>query len=80
MGIYPGDARHLRVGPIARFKRHPAHPDLWPRGVVQKICDRLHGATGPVWLLAHLVCLVASQSCPRAVGHDAAGAAVGPGS
>lgn len=78
MDIYPRDARDLCVGLIESLKRYLADPDLWPGEVVQKICDRIHGATGLVWLLTYFVCLVASQSCPRTLGSDAASAAMGP--
>lgn len=78
MDIYPRDARDLCVGLIESFERDLADPDLWPGEVVQKICDRIHGATGPVWLLAYSFCLVASQSCPRTLGSNAASAKMGP--
>lgn len=78
MDIYPRDARDLRVGLIKSFERYLADPDLWSGEVVQKICDRIHGAAGPVWLLAHFVRLAASQSCPRTLGSDAASAEMGP--
>lgn len=78
MDIYPRDARDLCVGLIESFERYLVDPDLWPGEVVQKICDWVHGATGLVWLLAHSICLVASQSCPRTMGSDAASAEMGP--
>lgn len=78
MDIYPRHARDICVGIIESFERYPADPDLWPGEVVQEICDRIHGAAGLVWLLTYFVRLVASQSCPRTLGSDAASAAMGP--
>lgn len=78
MDIHPRDARDLRIGLIESFERYLTDPDLWSGEVVQEICDRIHGATGLVWLFTYFVRLVASQSCPRTLGSDAASAEMGP--